>query len=67
MAKISAINKNNKRIKLSDKLYKKRLSLNSILQNIFKLFYPWMEKNHPWMEKYHPGMESSFVKKKSHL
>ena len=27
MAKISAINKNNKRIKLSDKLYKKRLNL----------------------------------------
>ena len=27
MAKLSAINKNNKRIKLSDKLYKKRLSL----------------------------------------
>ena len=27
MAKVSAINKNNKRIKLSDKLYKKRQAL----------------------------------------
>ena len=27
MAKVSAINKNNKRIKLSDRLYKKRQSL----------------------------------------
>ena len=33
MAKISAINKNNKRIKLSDKLYKKRLSLKKIIMN----------------------------------
>ena len=27
MAKVSAVNKNNKRIKLSDKFYKKRMSL----------------------------------------
>ena len=33
MAKISAINKNNKRIKLSDKLYKKRLSLKKIIMD----------------------------------
>ena len=33
MAKISAINKNNKRIKLSDKLNKKRLSLKKIIMN----------------------------------
>ena len=33
MAKMSAINKNNKRIKLSDKLYKKRLSLKKIIMN----------------------------------
>ena len=33
MAKMSAINKNNKRIKLSDKLYKKRLSLKKIIMD----------------------------------
>ena len=33
MAKVSAINKNNKRIKLSDKLYKKRLSLKKIIMD----------------------------------
>ena len=33
MAKVSAINKNNKRIKLSDQLYKKRLSLKKIVMN----------------------------------
>jgi len=33
MAKISAINKNNKRIKLSDKLFKKRLSLKKIIMD----------------------------------
>ena len=33
MAKLSAINKNNKRIKLSDKLYKKRLSLKKIIMS----------------------------------
>ena len=33
MAKISAINKNNKRIKLSDKFYKKRLSLKKIIMD----------------------------------
>ena len=33
MAKISAINKNNKRIKLSDKLYNKRLSLKKIIMD----------------------------------
>ena len=33
MAKISAINKNNKRIRLSDKFYKKRLSLKKIIMN----------------------------------
>ena len=33
MAKLSAINKNNKRIKLSDKLYKKRLSLKKIIMD----------------------------------
>ena len=31
MAKMSAINKNNKRIKLSDKFYKKRLKLKKII------------------------------------
>ena len=31
MAKLSAINKNNNRIKLSDKLYKKRQSLKKII------------------------------------
>ena len=31
MAKLSSINKNNKRIKLSDKLYKKRQSLKKII------------------------------------
>ena len=30
MAKVSAVNKNNNRIKLSDRLYKKRLSLKKI-------------------------------------
>ena len=33
MAKLSAINKNNKRIKLSDKYYKKRESLKKIIMN----------------------------------
>ena len=33
MAKMSAINKNNKRIKLSDKLYKKRLNLKKIIMD----------------------------------
>ena len=33
MAKLSAINKNNKRIKLSDKFYKKRSSLKKIIMN----------------------------------
>ena len=33
MAKMSAINKNNKRIKLSDKFYKKRLELKKIIMN----------------------------------
>ncbi len=33
MAKMSAINKNNKRIKLSDKFYKKRLKLKKIIMN----------------------------------
>ena len=33
MAKISAINKNNKRIKLSEKYYKKRESLKKIVMN----------------------------------
>ena len=30
MAKMSAINKNNRRIKLSDKLYKKRMKLKKL-------------------------------------
>ncbi len=33
MAKMSAINKNNNRIKLTDKFYKKRLSLKKIIMN----------------------------------
>ena len=33
MAKLSAINKNNKRIKLSDQFYKKRKSLKKIIMN----------------------------------
>ena len=33
MAKMSAINKNNKRIKLSDKFYKKRLMLKKIIMD----------------------------------
>ena len=33
MAKISAINKNNKRVKLSEKFYKKRKSLKNIVMN----------------------------------
>ena len=33
MAKVSAVNKNNSRIKLSDKLYKKRLSLKKIIMD----------------------------------
>ena len=33
MAKLSAINKNNKRIKLSNKYYKKRQSLKKIIMN----------------------------------
>ena len=33
MAKLSAINKNKKRIKLSDKLYKKRKALKKIVMN----------------------------------
>ena len=33
MAKMSAINKNNKRIKLSDNFYKKRLKLKKIIMN----------------------------------
>ena len=33
MAKMSAINKNNKRIKLSDKLYKKRMKLKKIIMD----------------------------------
>ena len=33
MAKLSSINKNNKRIKLSDKLYKKRAALKKIIKN----------------------------------
>ena len=33
MAKVSAVNKNDKRIKLSDKLYKKRQGLKKIIMN----------------------------------
>ena len=33
MAKLSSINKNNKRIKLSEKFYKKRESLKKIIMN----------------------------------
>ena len=33
MAKLSSINKNNRRIKLSDKLYQKRLGLKKIIMN----------------------------------
>ena len=33
MAKLSAINKNNRRIKLSDKFYKKRVKLKKIIMN----------------------------------
>ena len=33
MAKVSAVNKNDKRIKLSDRLYKKRLSLKKIIMD----------------------------------
>jgi len=33
MAKLSAINKNNKRIKLSDKMYKKRKNLKMVIMN----------------------------------
>ena len=33
MAKLSAINKNNKRIKMSNKFYKKRLDLKKIIMN----------------------------------
>ena len=33
MAKLSAINKNNKRLKLSDKFYKKRLKLKKIIMD----------------------------------
>ena len=33
MAKVSAINKNNKRLKLSDKFYKKRKKLKEIIMN----------------------------------
>ena len=33
MAKVSAVNKNNNRIKLSDKLYKKRLGLKKIIMD----------------------------------
>ena len=33
MAKLSSINKNNKRIKLSEKFYKKRLSLKKIIMD----------------------------------
>mgnify|MGYP005746635303 CR=1 FL=1 len=33
MAKLSAVNKNNKRIKLSDKFYKKRSDLKKIIMN----------------------------------
>ena len=33
MAKLSSVNKNNKRIKLSDKFYKKRVDLKKIIMN----------------------------------
>ena len=33
MAKLSSINKNNKRIKLSDKMYKKRKNLKMVIMN----------------------------------
>ena len=33
MAKVSAVNKNNKRIKLSEKFYKKRMSLKKIIMD----------------------------------
>ena len=33
MAKVSAVNKNNKRIKLSDRLFKKRQALKKIIMN----------------------------------
>ena len=33
MAKLSSINKNNKRIKMSDKFYKKRITLKKIIMN----------------------------------
>ena len=33
MAKLSSINKNNRRIKLSDKFFKKRMSLKKIIMN----------------------------------
>ena len=34
MAKLSAINKNNRRIKLSDKFYKKRSTLKKIIMDL---------------------------------
>ena len=38
MAKLSSINKNNKRIKLSDKFYKKREKLKKIIKITKKFF-----------------------------
>ena len=38
MAKLSAINKNNRRIKLSDKFYKKRSTLKKIIMDKLAFF-----------------------------
>ena len=55
MAKVSAVNKNNKRIKLSDKFYKKRLALKKIV----------MDKKIPLEERFKAQQKLSNLPKNS--
>ena len=55
MAKVSAVNKNDKRIKLSDKLYKKRQSLKKII----------MDKKLPLEERFKAQMKLSSLPRNS--
>ena len=55
MAKVSAINKNNSRIKLSDKLYKKRQSLKKII----------MDKKIPLEERFKAQQKLSQIAKRN--
>ena len=57
MAKVSAVNKNDKRIKLSDKLYKKRQSLKKII----------MDKKLPLEERFKAQQKLSQMPRNSYI